>query len=50
MDEALEREGICLEKDWVESKMKPILLAKRVGEIGYALGRESEGLTILDVC
>ena len=46
----LEREEICLEKERVESKMKPRFLAKGVGEIGCALGRESEGLIIVDVC
>ena len=30
--------------------MKPTFLAKGVGEIGCAMGRESEGLIILDVC
>ena len=30
--------------------MKPRFLAKGVGEISCALGRESEGLIILDVC
>ena len=30
--------------------MKSRFLAKGVGEIGCALGRESEGLIILDVC
>ena len=30
--------------------MKPRFLAKGVDEIGCALGRESEGLIILDVC
>ena len=34
----------------VESKMKPRFLAKGVGEIGCALGREIEGLITLDVC
>ena len=43
-------EEICLEKERVESKMKPIFLAKGLGDIGCALGRESEGLIILDVC
>ena len=47
--QAREREEICLEKERVESKMKPRLLAKGVGEIGCAFGRESEGLIILDV-
>ena len=47
---ALEREEICLEKQMVESKMKPRFLANGVGEIGCALGREREGLIILDVC
>ena len=39
-----------LRKEMVESRMKPRFLAKGVGEIGCALGRESEGLIILDVC
>ena len=43
-------EEICLENERVESKMKPRSLAKEVGEIGCALGRESEGLIILNVC
>ena len=44
------KEEICLENERVESKMKPRFLAKGVGEIGCGLGRESEGLIILDVC
>ena len=30
--------------------MKPRFLAKEVGEIDCALGKESDGLIILDVC
>ena len=38
---------MCLEKERVESKMKPRFLAKGVCEVGCVLGRESEGLIIL---
>ena len=47
-----ERDEICLEKDSVESNMKLIFLADRLGVMGLVLGREGEreGLTILEVC
>ena len=41
--QALEREEICVEKERVESKMKPRFLAKGVGEIGCALIERAEG-------
>ena len=47
---ALERDEICLEKDSVESHMKPRFLAERLGIMGLVEGREKEGLTILEVC
>ena len=42
----LERDEICLEKDSVESNMKPRFLADRLGIMGLVVGRETEGLTI----
>ena len=45
---ALERDEICLEKDSVESKMKPRFLADKLGVMGEVEGRE--GLTLLEVC
>ena len=39
----LERDEICLEKDSVESNMKPRFLADRLGIIGLVEGREREG-------
>ena len=45
----LEREEICSEKE-SESKMKPRFSAEGIGNIGYAVGKEREGLIILDVC
>ena len=50
MVKALERDEICLEKDSVESNMKPRFLADRLGIMGLVLRRERAGLTILDVC
>ena len=44
----LERDEICLEKDSVELNMKPRFLAERMGIMGLVLGREREGLTILE--
>ena len=43
---------ICLEKDSVESNMKPRFLADRLGIMGLVVERERErvGLTILEVC
>ena len=49
-DAALERDEICLEKDSVESNMKPRFFADRMGIIGLVVGREREGLTILEIC
>ena len=46
----LERDEICLEKDSVESNMKPRFLADRLGIMGIVVGRKREGLTILQVC
>ena len=46
----LERDEICLKKDSVESNMKPGFLAYRLGIMGMVVGREREGLTILQVC
>ena len=48
----MERDEICLEKDSVESNMKPRLLADRLGIMGLVEGREREReeLTILEVC
>ena len=39
-----------LEKDRVESNMKQRFLADRQGIMGLVVGREREGLTILEVC
>ena len=39
-----------LEKDSVESNMKPRFLADRLGITGLVEGREREELTILEVC
>ena len=47
---ALERDEICLEKHSVESNMKPRFLADRLDIMGLVVGREREGLTILEVC
>ena len=41
---------ICLEKDRVESNIKPRFLADRLDIMGLVVGREREGLTILQVC
>ena len=41
---------ICLEKDSVESKMKPRFLADRLGIMGLVVGRKREGLNILQFC
>ena len=41
---------ICLEKDSVESNMKPRFLADRLGIMVMVVGREREGSTILQVC
>ena len=38
----LERDEICLEKDNVESNMKPRFLAVRLGIMGMVVGRERE--------
>ena len=46
----LERDEICLEKDCVELNMKPRFLADRLDIMGLVVGREREGLTILEVC
>ena len=46
----LERDEICLEKDSVELNMKPRFFADRLGIMGLVVGREREGLTILQVC
>ena len=46
----LKRDEICLEKDNVESNMKPRFLADRLGIMGLVEGSEKEGLTILEVC
>ena len=43
--QALEWDEICLEKDNVESNMVGML-----GIMGLVVGREREGLTILEVC
>ena len=48
--QALERDEICLEKDSVESNLKPRSLADRLDIMGLLVGREREGLTILEVC
>ena len=45
----LERDEICLEKDSVESNMKPRFLADRLDIIGLVVRREREDLTILEV-
>ena len=39
-----------LEKDSVESNMKPRFLAERLGIMDLVLGMKREGLTILKVC
>ena len=39
-----------LEKDSVESNMKPRIFADRLVIMGLVVGREREGLTILQVC
>ena len=44
------RDEICLEKDSIESNMKPRFLADRLGIMGLVVGRKREGLTILEVC
>ena len=41
---------ICLEKDSVESNMKPRFLADRLGIMGLVVGRVREELIILQVC
>ena len=46
----LERDEMCLEKDSVESNMKPRFLTDRLSIMGLVIGREREGLTILEVC
>ena len=38
----LERDEICLEKDSVESNMKPRFLADRLGIMGWVVGREKQ--------
>ena len=38
----LERDEICLEKDSVESNMKPRFLADRMGIMGWFGGKEGE--------
>ena len=43
----IKRDEICLKKDSVESNMKS---ADRLGIVGLVVGREREGLTILEVC
>ena len=48
--QVLKRDEICLEKDSVESNMKPRFLADSLGIIGLVVMREREGLTILQVC
>ena len=40
----------CLEKDSVESIRKPRFVADRLGIMDLVVGREREGLTILEVC
>ena len=47
---ALERDEICLENDSVESNMKPRFFADRLDIMGLVVGRERDGLTILEVC
>ena len=47
---ALERDKTCLEKDNVESNIKPRFLADMLGIMGLLEGREREGLTILEDC
>ena len=44
------KDEMCLEKDSVESNMKPRFLADRMGIMGLVVGKEREGLTILEVC
>ena len=46
----LERDDICLDKESVESNMKPRFLAEKLGIMGMVVGREREGLTISQVC
>ena len=43
------RDEICLEKDSVQSNMKPRFLADRLGIMGLVVEREREGFTILEV-
>ena len=38
----LERDEICLERDSVESNMKPRISADRLGIMGLVVGRERE--------
>ena len=38
---------ICLEKDSIESNMKPRFLTETLGIMGLVVGRDREGLTIL---
>ena len=47
---AAEGQNLCLDKDSVESNIKPRFLADRVGIMGMVVGREREGWTILEVC
>ena len=35
---------------WRKTNMKPRFLADRLGIIGLMVGREREGLTILEIC
>ena len=41
---------ICLEKDSVESNMKPIFLADRLGIMSLVVGKKREVLTLSYVC
>ena len=46
----LARDEICLEKDNVGSNMKSRFLADRLSIMGLVVGKDREGLTILEVC
>ena len=39
-----------MEKERVKSKMKPRFFAEEVGKSDCAVGKEREGLIMLDVC
>ena len=48
--QAPQRDEICLEKDGVESTMKPRFFCRQAGHYGFGGKEEKRGLTILEVC